>query len=237
VRPLNFNKSQTIARSLTLLRAFVLLSALVLAAAALVLGTVTTHALRNQAVDDAKVSLTQYTNAVLSDELARGRKVVVTPFAEDVLRRSIAARPEVFSLKVWRPVGVLVWTNLEPERIGQQFDGGGGHVAEVMQSGTAEAELEPLNAEEDKAEAALGFTDVLEVYAPIRNRYGRVVGAFEIYADSSALEASIADRKRTIWFTTAVVFALVACCSAYSCAGPRRHSAGRPRPSVSARRR
>jgi putative nucleotidyltransferase with HDIG domain len=210
MRPLNFNKSQTIARSLTLLRAFILLSALVLAAAAFVLGTMMTHALRNQAVDDAKVSLTQYTNAVLSDELARGRKVVVTPFAEDVLRRSIAARPEVFSLKVWRPDGVLVWTNLEPERIGQQFEGGGGHVAEVMESGMAEAELEPLNAEEDKAESALGFDDVLEVYAPIRNRYGRVVGAFEIYADSSALEASIADRKRTIWFTTAVVFALVA---------------------------
>jgi putative nucleotidyltransferase with HDIG domain len=207
---MDLNKSQTIARSLTLLRAFVLVSALVLAAAAFVLGTVMSHALRAQAIDDAKVSLTQYTNAVLSDELARGRKVVVTPFAEDVLRRSMAARPDVLSLKVWRPDGVLVWTNLEPERIGQRYDGGGGHVAEVIESGTAEAELEELNAEEDKAEAALGFDDVLEVYAPIRNRYGRVVGAFEIYAESSSLEASIADRKRTIWLTTAVVFALVA---------------------------
>lgn len=209
VRPLNFNKSQTIARSLTLLRAFVLLSALVLAAGALVLGTVMTRALRGQAVDDAKVSLTQYTNAIVSDELARGRKVVVTPYAEDVLRRSIAARPDVLSLKVWGPDGVLVWTNLEPERIGQRFEGGG-HVAEVIESGTAEAELEGLNAAEDKAEAALGFDHVLEVYAPIRNRYGRVVGVFEIYADSAALEASIADRKRTLWLTTAVVFALVA---------------------------
>ena len=114
------------ARSLTLLRAFVLLSALVLAAGAFVLGTVMTHALRGQAVDDAKVSLTQYTNAVVSEELARGRKVVVTPYAENVLRRSIAARPDVLSLKVWRPDGVLVWTNLEPERIGQRFEGGGG---------------------------------------------------------------------------------------------------------------
>ena len=83
-------------------------------------------------------------------------------------------------------------------------------MAEVIESGTAEAELEGLSAAEDKAEAALGFDHVLEVYAPIRNRYGRVVGAFEIYADSSALEASIADRKRTLWLSTAVVFALVA---------------------------
>jgi putative nucleotidyltransferase with HDIG domain len=210
VRPSDLDKSQKIARALTLLRVFVLVSAVVFAAAAFVLGTVMTRALRAQAIDDAKVSLTQYTNAVLSDELAHGRQVVVTPFAEDVLRRSVAARPEVLSLKVWRPDGVLVWTNLEPERIGKRFEGGGGHVAEVMESGTAEAELEELNAEEDKAEAALGFDDVLEVYAPIRNRYGRVVGAFEIYAESSSLEASIADRKRTIWQTTGVVFALVA---------------------------
>ena len=210
MRPLNYSKSQTIARSLTLLRAFVLLSALVLAAGAVVLGTVMTHAVRDQAVDDAKVSLTQYTNAVVSEELARGRTVVVTPYAENVLRRSIAARPDVLSLKVWGPDGVLVWTNLEPERIGQRYEGRGGHLAEAIESGTAEAELEGLNAAEDKAEAALGFDHVLEVYAPIRNRYGRVVGVFEIYADSSALEASIADRKRTLWLTTAVVFALVA---------------------------
>ena len=170
MRPSDLDKSQKIARALTLLRVFVLVSAVVFAAAAFVLGTVMTRALRAQAIDDAKVSLTQYTNAVLSDELAHGRQVVVTPFAEDVLRRSVAARPDVLSLKVWRPDGVLVWTNLEPERIGKRFEGGGGHVAEVMESGTAEAELEELNAEEDRAEAALGDDDVLEVYAPIRNR-------------------------------------------------------------------
>ena len=101
MRPSDLGKSQKIARALTLLRVFVLVSAVVFAAAAFVLGTVMTRALRAQAIDDAKVSLTQYTNAVLSDELAHGRQVVVTPFAEDVLRRSVAARPDVLSLKVW----------------------------------------------------------------------------------------------------------------------------------------
>ena len=111
-------------------------------------------------------------------------------------------------------------------------------VAEVMESGTAEAELEGLSAAEDKAEAALGFDHVLEVYAPIRNRYGRVVGAFEIYADSSALEASIADRKaNTSWLSTAVVFALVALLLCFLVRGASTACADRPRPCVSARRR
>ena len=35
------------------------------------------------------------------------------------------------------------------------------------------------------------------------------MGAYEIYADAAPLEASIADRRRAIWVTTAAVFALL----------------------------
>ena len=56
-------------------------------------------------------------------------------------------------------------------------------------------------------EANLGIDHVLEVYAPILGRSGRVVGAYEIYANSSALEAAISERKRVIWMATGAVFA------------------------------
>ena len=36
-----------------------------------------------------------------------------------------------------------------------------------------------------------------------------MIGAYEIYADSSDLEASIVDRKRVIWIATASVFAVL----------------------------
>ena len=53
------NISEKITRSLTLLRAFILASALLLAAAAIGLGLMLTHALRQQAVEDAQLSLTE----------------------------------------------------------------------------------------------------------------------------------------------------------------------------------
>ena len=50
---------------------------------------------------------------------------------------------------------------------------------------------------------------MLEVYAPLFSAEGEVVGAYEIYADASPLEASIAGRKQEIWIAIASVFLLL----------------------------
>jgi putative nucleotidyltransferase with HDIG domain len=201
--------TRRVARSLTLLRAFVVASALLLAVAAAVLGTILTHALRGQALDDSKVSLMQYTNSVVRDRLVRNDRLIVGREVHGLVKHDIAARPDILSVKVWRPDGVLAWTNLEPERIGKRFPLEGGHLQEALESGEAEAELEKLNTAEDTAEARLGFDHVLEVYAPILGSAGKVVGAYEIYADSSRLESTIAARKRVMWLTTLGVFGAV----------------------------
>jgi putative nucleotidyltransferase with HDIG domain len=201
--------TRRVSRSLTLLRAFVVASALLLAFAAVVLGTILTHALRGQAVDDSKVSLMQYTNSVVRERLVRGDRLIVGSAVHGLVKHDIAVRPDILSVKVWRPDGVLAWTNLEPERIGKRFPLEGGHLEEALETGEAEAELEDLNGEEDSAEAKLGIDHVLEVYAPILGSGGNVVGAYEVYADSSRLESTIATRKRLIWLTTLGVFAAV----------------------------
>ena len=56
-----------------------------------------------------------------------------------------------------------------------------------------------------RREANLGVESIIEVYAPVIAA-GEVVGAYEIYADATPLEASIAGRKQVIWLTTAGVF-------------------------------
>jgi putative nucleotidyltransferase with HDIG domain len=199
--------TQRVARSLTLLRVFIVASALLLVLAALVLGTILTSALRSQALEDAKTDLTQYTNGVLSSELLRDGELVIRRQLPDVIERDLAARPDIVSVKVWRADGVLAWTNVAPERIGKRYPAGH-HLEEVVETGEAEAEFENLGQEEDEAEAALGVDNVVEVYAPIRS--GRsVVGAYEIYADSRTIEASIATGKRTIWLTTFAVLGVV----------------------------
>jgi putative nucleotidyltransferase with HDIG domain len=208
LRPLSHaTLTQRVARSLTLLRVFVVASAVLLALAALVLGTILTHALRTQALQDAKSDLTQYTNGVLSSALLRDSKLVIRRQLPELVERDLAARPDIVSVKVWRADGVLAWTNVAPERMGRQFETGH-HFQEVIENGKPEAEFETLGEAEDEAEARLGFDKVVEVYAPIRAGR-RVVGVYEVYANAAAIEASIANGKRVIWMATLAVLAVV----------------------------
>ena len=196
--------ADSLARSLTLLRVFVLASALILVAGAVLLGWLLAGALRDQALDDSRVALTQYTNGALSRHLVRGSRLVVSEGVPELLEGDLAARPDILSVKVWDRRGVLVWTSLAKERIGKRFPLTD-HLRDVLETGTAEAELEALGDAEDLAESQLGLEHVLEVYAPVVASGGSVIGAYEIYADSSRLEASIAGRKRLIWATTGAV--------------------------------
>ena len=196
--------SQKISRELTLLRAFVVASGLLLAGAALVLGALLSHALRQQAVSDAQVSLTEYTNGVLKPQLVRSDRVVVNHSATEAVKDGFAGRPDILSVKVWRPDGVLAWTNLARGRIGKRFPLGD-DLAQVLKTGEPKAGLQDLKDVEDEVEKSLGIPHVLEVYAPVTSR-GHVIGAFEIYADSSQIEASITQRKHLIWLATALVF-------------------------------
>jgi putative nucleotidyltransferase with HDIG domain len=195
-----------VSRSLTLLRAFLILSAVILASGAVVLGTVLAGTLRDQAVDDAERSLAEHTEGVVGPHLVENGEVVVDAEAAALLEHEIESRENIVNVKVWRADGTLVWTRLEPERIGTRYPLGGG-LLKAIETGEADGHLENLPEEEDAAEA-LGISKLLEVYAPIEAE-GEVVGAYEIYADAAPLEASIADRRRLIWATTAAVFALL----------------------------
>jgi putative nucleotidyltransferase with HDIG domain len=199
--------TERVSRSLTLLRVFVVASAMLLALAAFVIGTILTHAIRDQGLEDAKADLTQYTNAVLNSELLSDSKLVIRKRLPEVIERDLNARPDLISVKVWRPDGVLAWTNVAPERIGKQFPSSH-HLAEVVETGEADAEFEHLGEAENEAESRLGFDSVIEVYAPIRAGR-RVVGAYEIYANASSIEASIANGKRIIWLATFAVLGVV----------------------------
>jgi putative nucleotidyltransferase with HDIG domain len=198
--------TQRVARSLTLLWAFVGLSAVILILGGLILGTILTNALREQALDDAKTSLAQYTSGVLAPRLVYGTELRVGGEATAIVRRDLTERPDILSVKVWRADGVVAWTSLEPERIGRRFEPGH-ELAEVFETGEAVAELENLEDAEDAAESRLGHEHVIEVYAPVITGDGDVIGAYEIYADSSPLEGSIAHRKDLIWLATFGVFA------------------------------
>ena len=200
------NITEKISRSLTLMRVFVLASALLLVAAALVLAMLMTRAVRQQAIEDAQASLTEYTNGVLHREIVHGGRISVGHKAQGVVQASFQARSDILSVKVWQPDGTLAWTSVEPERTGKRFPVSH-HLAEVIETGKAEAEIEELEGAEHAAESKRA-SRALEVYAPVIDG-GYVIGAFEIYADAARIENSIASKKRLIWLATFIVFGLL----------------------------
>ena len=200
--------AQRVAQSLTLLWALVVVAAVVLAAGGIVLGSIMTSALRKQAVDDGKTSLAFYTSGVLSPRLVSGGKVRVGDEVTGILRRSLEGRPDILSVKVWRSDGVLAWASLAQGRIGKRFPLGD-DLREVLETGEPEGGLEDLGDAEDAVESKLRVDSVLEVYAPVFSDSDRVIGAYEVYADASPVEASIAARRRELGIAIGAVFLLL----------------------------
>jgi putative nucleotidyltransferase with HDIG domain len=197
--------AERVGRSLTLLWAFVGVSAVILAVGGLVLGAALASALRQQALDDARAALSQYTNGVIAPRLVYGTELRVGDRATGVIRADLTEHPEILSVKVWRKDGVLAWTSIDQSRIGRKYELSS-HLRDVVGTGEAEAEFEELGDDEDAVEAkAFGSGKVLEVYAPVMSG-GEPIGAYEVYADASRLEASIAERARVIWIVVATVF-------------------------------
>ena len=200
--------TQRVTESVGLLWTFVLLSAVVLAGGCLILSSVLTSAVRGQALDDAKLSLTQYANGVLGPRMIYGTTLRVGDSSTSIVNRDLAERPDILSVKIWNTDGTLAWTNIAPERIGKRFPVNG-ELAEVLETKEATAEFSTLSDKEDSVEAARIESDVIEVYAPLFAGQREVIGAYEVYADAEPLEQSIAGRKRAIWIASATLFAIL----------------------------
>ena len=75
-----------------------------------------------QAIASQRTSLTRYVDGVLRPALVHGGTVVVGRANTNVLLRSLQYEPDIVTVKVWRPDGVLAWTNRERGRIGHKFE-------------------------------------------------------------------------------------------------------------------
>jgi putative nucleotidyltransferase with HDIG domain len=191
--------------TLTLLRVFLIASAAILALAAIVLSGVLSSSLRHQVLADREVSLTEFVAAIVRPNLVRANRIVVGPKVTWVMENTLANDPEIVTVKVWRRDGVLAWTNRATERIGRHFA-----IDDDLRkalTGTPVGTIGTVAPGEATVERALGFTRLLQVYAPIRAPFtNRVVGAYEIYADPHSAEAFITHRKHMIWAILAGVF-------------------------------
>lgn len=116
--------------------------------------------------------------------------------------------PDVVRMKAWSTDSVILWSDIK-EGVGQQFLDS--HELEEALEGEVEFELidrEHLKSAENMTERR--FEELSEVYIPIRNQEGAVVGVIEIYRSTVDLRAELKQAILTVALK-AGVGALVAC--------------------------
>ena len=202
-------RTDGLGRSITLLRAFLLASALILVVGGAVLGWALSRTLWQQAVASERSSLVRYVDGVVRPALVHGNRVVVNRRGGRAMLDSLRSqRQDVVAVKVWEPDGRLAWTNIDRMRIGHRFPLEGPLETAIDDNSVSASFVSTSNAsEEDDFEASLGFPSLLQVYAPIiGSRSGKVIGAYEIYANPAAVIQLIGARREMIWFTVAAVF-------------------------------
>ena len=161
-------------RSVTLLHVFLVASAGILFIGATMLGWLLTTSLQRQALDDASTSLTQYVDGVLRPQLVRGDKLHISPHLPLQLRAQLRRQPDLLSVKVWRPDGTLVWTNLAPERIGRRFSSALlGDLGLTIEKRRAHASISKLGGAEDAVEHGLGVQDLQDRLQTLRGAHER----------------------------------------------------------------
>jgi putative nucleotidyltransferase with HDIG domain len=196
------------ARTMTLLRIFLVAAAVILAVGALVLTHRLTATLRDQALDGEVSSASLFASAVLSPAIVQGNRLV--PASAQALRLASATRvpANVRSLNAWKPDGTLVFTNVDPSRIGRRLKVDDG-LEEFFKTGRAYASAIDLATDADEratANGRPGHPRLIDTYAPIVGASGRRIGAYEVYVESDRLDATVASGTRTIWLTVASVF-------------------------------
>src|SRR5207247_9473647 len=98
--------------------------------------------------------------------IGHGDSLRVDPRVSSVLRGELRRDRDLVTVKVWRPDGVLAWTNRAPGRIGKRFELEG-DLEEALAGHTA-GSIGKLDAEEDAVERSAGLHHARQVSAPIR---------------------------------------------------------------------
>jgi len=199
MRQVRAYRSSGLIRSLTLLRTFLLASAAILAVGAVALSSTLSDGLREQALDDNARDVGIYVDAVLAPTLVRGNRIVVTPRALARLAQTVRLPKDVRGVSIWSRNGRMLFSTLEPGRIGQR----------VRQRSDFRAAIRTRAPGAQVIQPAPSAKSVVQVWTPLLSGKGRPVGAAEVRLDESVLDETVAESWRTIWVAVVIVFGVL----------------------------
>lgn len=200
---------------LELTRQFALAGGVVALVAMLAIGVWLTSMVRADSIADTAANTARFMDsfiAPLAQELQSQESFSIGPIrALDEVLDTPELKDRVVSVKIWKPDGRIAYAR-DTALIGKTFpatDGLRGALA-----GRTVAELEELDEDESREEAATGIP-LLEIYSPIRAQWtGEVIGVAEFYENAVALEQRLDRTMMQGWLAIAGVTALI-CLSLY----------------------
>lgn len=94
--------------------------------------------------------------------------------------------PDIVRIKVWDNQYTVIWSDLA-ETIGQRFPDN----KEVTEALGGEAQVELVSADKAEHVTERQFDYLAEIYVPIRDTQGAIVGIFEVYKPASAIQQKL----------------------------------------------
>ncbi len=178
--------------------ALVAVTVLLVLAASAITAELVSGEVERSATDEAARNATSMVEAFVSPRLTGGALADPTSTAGleiDTVLTGLVSPGNLVRIKVWRPDGTVVFSDL-PALRGQTFeidDDLGAALAGQGSSGLTDA-----RAAENRFETGLAST-LLEMYLPVHAPDGSVMAVYEIYQDASGIEAAITTTRLEVF--------------------------------------
>lgn len=195
---------------LSLSTQFLITAALVLCISMAVLGTWVTHRITRSVLVTSGEGGSQFMISFLEAEvqnlLPDGTMPIENQQRLDQLFVGTPVTRSIVSVKIWRPDGVVIYTNMAKDIIGQHFVST--DVAKAA-SGRIVSEFEDMVSSESAYEQSLNKS-LIEVYAPLyKAGTNTVVAVGEIYEDAEELDAQLKSSQFMTWIVVCLTTLLM----------------------------
>lgn len=195
---------------LSLSTQFLITAALVLCISMAVLGTWVTHRITRSVLITSGEGGSQFMISFLEAEvqnlLPDGTMPIENQRRLDRLFVGTPVTRSIVSVKIWRPDGVVIYTNMAKDIIGKHFVST--DVAKAA-SGRIVSEFEDMVSSESAYEQSLNKS-LIEVYAPLyKAGTNTVVAVGEIYEDAEALDAQLKSSQFMTWIVVCLTTLLM----------------------------
>lgn len=193
-------------RNLDLDKQFLVASILTTVIAMAIVGTWLTKRIAHTVTQNTALQVALYVESFVGERIqSLEHDPSFDPAVQEQLERLVTDTPlgrRIISFKVWLTGGRVIYAS-RPEHVGRTYE----PTPSLREAwtGIVQAELDSLDAHENAVERSLDVP-LLEVYVPIRKRFGGdVLAVVEFYEDASGLTQSIIRAKLEAWLLLGLI--------------------------------